>query len=134
MKNPNDTRTGNGEGHTSTDDDDVKHIQSVPPQPLVVPRRYLEWAYKAASGIATIAEVLTEMTAAKNCQDERPQWWSHRHEGELLSAIEALAEGIQLSMEEPLNPAFQKEALTDRLARIESMAAARVGENEGENA
>jgi hypothetical protein len=48
------------------------------------------------------------MTAAKDCQDELPQWWSHRHDGALLSAIEALAEGIQLRMEEPLDPAFQK--------------------------
>jgi hypothetical protein len=115
-------------------DEQLEQSPPLPPQQLVVPRRYLEWAYKAACSIETIAKVLNEMTTAKDCQDELSQRWSHRHDGDLLPAIEALAEGIQLRMEEPLDPAFQKEALTDRLARIESMAAARVGENEGENA
>src|SRR5918992_4890876 len=103
MNNPNDTRTGNGEGHTTTDDDDVKHSQSVPPRLVLVPRIYLERTYTAASGIAILAEGLNKMTAAKNCQDELPQWWSPRHDEGLLSAIEVLAEEIQLRMEELAN-------------------------------
>jgi hypothetical protein len=79
-------------------------------QQLLVPRRYLERAYKDACSIEIIAEVLDEMTAAKDCQDKLPWWWSHRHDESLLSAIEALAEGIRLRMEEPLDPAFQKNA------------------------
>jgi hypothetical protein len=101
------------DNNPSTDnqpDEQLEQSPPLPPQQLLVPRRYLEWAYKAACSIETIAKVLNEMTAAKDCQDELPRWWSHRHDGDLLSAIEALAEGIQLRMEEPLDPAFQKNA------------------------
>jgi hypothetical protein len=77
-------------------DEQLEQSPPLPPQQLLVPRIYLEWAYKAASCIATIAGVLNEMAAAKDCQDELPRWWSPRHDGDLLSAIEALAEGLQL--------------------------------------
>jgi hypothetical protein len=39
-------------------DEQLEHIPPLPPQQLLVPRIYLEWAYKAACGIETIAEVL----------------------------------------------------------------------------